>query len=216
MGITTKAPGDVVRRLGFVAWIVYELLASNGYWTSAGLMGVALTVVVVATQYRGRAIKLMDCTSLSYFVVATILIVGGRAGDLQRNHQVVVWGLFAVVAWITLAVRAPFTLQYTRPNTSPAIWDNPDFLRMNRNMTAVWAAIFTLGSVLGEVVRKYGHPLLFGLIVPMAAMVLGVLFSLLYPRRYGARFVAAEAERNTPGHRAAAEQPSAIGNARSL
>lgn len=216
MGITTKNPGDARRKLGFVAWIVYELLVSNGYWTSAGLIGVALMVVVVASQYQGRAIKIMDCTSLSYFVAATILIVSDRAGYLQRNHQLVVWGLFAVVAWTTLAVGAPFTLQYTRPKTSPAMWDNPDFLRMNRNMTAVWAVIFTLGSVLGEVVRKYGHPLPFGLIVPMAAMAFGVLFSLLYPRCYGARFVVAEEESNTRSARAASDQPSAIRNARSL
>jgi hypothetical protein len=219
MEIATKDPVDAVRKLGFVAWLVYALLAENGYWTSAGLIGATLMVVVVAVEYQCGAIKIMDCTSLGYFLGETILIVSGRAGYLQRNHhhQTVVWGLFAIVAWITLAVRSPFTLQYTRPKTPTALWDNPDFLRMNRHMTTVWAVIFTLGSVLGEVVRKYGNPQLFGLIVPTAAMVFGAVFSWLYPRRYSARLVVPEEEdRNAPNARAASDQLSAIRNARSL
>jgi hypothetical protein len=194
MGMTIKDPGNAARVLGYVAWIVYALLAESGYWTSAGLIAAALMVVVVAIEYQCRAIKIMDCTSLGYFVAETILVLSGNAGYLQRNHhhQTVVWGIFAMVAWITLAFGTPFTLQYTRAKTATAMWDHPDFLRMNRNMTAVWAVIFTLGSVLGEVVRKYGHPQLFGLIVPTAAMVFGAAFSWLYPRRYGARFVVAE------------------------
>ncbi len=189
--------GGVATKLGYVVWIVYGLLARGDRWLSAGLAGVAIMVVVVANEYRRRAIKLMDCTSLGYFAAETLIVLTSGAAFIQRYHLALVWGVFAAVAWLTIMVGSPFTLQYTRERMPRELWDDPAFYQMNRRMTEVWAVIFTLGMVLGEITMRYGHRLLLGMIVPMAAMGVGVVFSRLYPRRYAARF--ARVEQSTPG-----------------
>jgi hypothetical protein len=66
-------------------------------------------------------------------------------------------------------------------------WDDPGFNQMNRHMTAVWVLIFALGAVLGEIAMRHGHLVLFGMIIPSAAMAFGLVFSQLYQRRYAAR-----------------------------
>jgi hypothetical protein len=198
--------GGVATKLGYVAWIVYGLLARGDRWPSAGLAGVALMVVVVATEYRRRAIKVMDCTSLGYFAAETLIVLISGTAFIQRYHLALVWGVFAAVAWLTIIVGSPFTLQYTREQMPREIWGDPAFYQMNRRMTEVWAVIFTLGMVLGEITMRYGHRLLLGMIVPMAAMGVGVVFSRLYPRRYAARF--SRVGRSTPGAPSQYDRPA--------
>lgn len=184
-------------KLGYLAWMVYGLLAGGDRWLSAGLAGAALMSVVVAAEYRHRASKLMDCTSLSYFAAEILIVLAGGTLFIRRYHLILVWGVFAAVAWLTLIAGAPFTLQYTREHMSSAARSEPAFYRMNRRLTVVWSLIFTIGAMLGAIVLKYGHALLLGVIVPMAAMGFGLVFSQLYPRRYAARF--ASAGQTVPG-----------------
>ncbi len=198
--------GGVATKLGYVAWVVYGFFAAGDRWLNAGLAGVAIMVVVVAIEYRRRAIKLMDCTSLGYFAAETLIVLMSGTAFIQRYHFALVWGVFAAVAWLTIMVGSPFTLQYTRERMPRELWDDPAFYQMNRRMTEVWAVIFTLGMVLGEITMRYGHRLILGMIVPMAAMGIGVVFSRLYPRRYAARF--SRVERSTPGAPSQYDQPA--------
>jgi all-trans-retinol 13,14-reductase len=210
--MSTKAPGphdnrmDAVAMLVYAVWIVYGLFAAGDRWLSAGLAGAAIMVVVVATEYRRRAIKLMDCTSLGYFAAETLIVLTSGAAFIQRYHLALVWGVFAAVAWLSIMVGSPFTLQYTREQMPRETWDDPAFYQMNRRMTEVWAVIFTLGTVLGEIVVRYGHRLLLGMIVPMAAMGVGLIFSQRYPRRYVARF--SRAGRAAPFAPSRCDQPA--------
>ena len=71
------------------------------------------------------------------------------------------------------------------------VWDSPAFFQMNRRMTELWSVIFTICTVLGEISMRYGHVLLLGIIVPMAAMGFGLVFSQLYPRRFADLFARA-------------------------
>jgi hypothetical protein len=130
----------------------------------------------------------MDCTSLSYFAAETLTVLGGGAAIIQRYHLVLAWGVFAFVAWVTVIFGRPFTFQYTREQMPREIWDDPFFYQMNQTMTELWSIIFTLGTVLGEIGTRYGHRLLLGVIIPMAAMCVGIIFSQLYPRRFAHRF----------------------------
>ena len=191
MGAAAKDPYGAATKLGYVAWIVYGVFAGNDRWLSAGLAGAVITAVVVALEYRRRAIKVMDCTSLGYFAAAMLTVLVSGTALLQRYHLVLVWGVFAVVAGITLIAGVPFTFQYAREQAPRELWNDPAFYQMNRRLTAVWVVIFTLGAVLGEIAMSFGHMLLCGLIIPMAAMVFGLVFSQLYPRRYAARFAQA-------------------------
>jgi hypothetical protein len=130
----------------------------------------------------------MDCTSLSYFAAESLTVLSGGAAIIQRYHLALAWGVFAIVAWLTVILGRPFTLQYTREQMPREVWDDPFFYQMNRTMTELWSIIFTLGAVLGEIATRYGHRLLLGVIIPMAAMGVGIIFSQLYPRRFAYRF----------------------------
>ena len=52
-------------------------------------------------------------------------------------------GLLAIVV-VSLAVRRPFTLQYTRERVPAQFWGSPVFLATNRTISPVWAAAFAV------------------------------------------------------------------------
>lgn len=170
--------------LGIVVWGVYGFLSSRGEWLEAGLAGFAIVALILTMQFRRNAVKVMDCTSLSYFTGEVILELAGQRSIISNYRLVIVWGVFAAVAWMTLIMRFPFTVQYLRENTPSKAWDQPLFLRMNILMTEVWAMIFTLGAILGAASFRFGHTLILGLIIPGAAMIFGYAFTISYPRRF--------------------------------
>src|SRR3954469_19697670 len=51
-------------------------------------------------------------------------------------------GALAVIALASLAVGQPFTLSIARRSTPAALWDHPEFIRLNRFITSVWTVAF--------------------------------------------------------------------------
>lgn len=186
----TKSHAAFWAIVGLVMWVIYGQLCGAGRWLSAGLAGFAFATVIVAAQYRRDAVKIMDCTSLGYFAleIALVLLTGDRL--MPRIHLPFVWGVFAIVAWITIARRVPFATQYSREQAPPAIWENSTFYRMNLNVSVVWALIFTISALLGAITIYVGRILLIGIIIPTAGLAFGFLFSNRYPKRFANQFAA--------------------------
>ena len=88
-------------------------------------------LALVTREYRHGAVNVVDCTSLSFFVLALLTIVT-TGHDLFRNYRTIAaWGIFAVVAWATLMRGFPFTLQYSRERAPREMWNATSFLTMN-------------------------------------------------------------------------------------
>jgi hypothetical protein len=181
--------------LGIVVWVAYGFFSGRGQWLDAGIAGLAILALIVTMQYRRRAVKIMDCTSLSYFTAETFLVLAGGVWLIIEYHLVIVWGLFAAVAWTTLIIHFPFTLQYARQTAPREVWDHPLFHRINVRLTEAWAVIFTLGAIECAICLRLGHTLLLGLILPGSGMVFGFVFSNQYPKRFADQFTITEADR---------------------
>src|SRR5216683_3283459 len=138
------APG-VLSNAGFIAWGLYGVLIIAGHPTAAVCVGLAAMIALVTREYRYGALKIIDCTSLSFFALALLTIVTtGR--DLFSNYRfIAAWGIFAAVAWATLLAGFPFTLQYARERAPREVWNAPPFITMNMIMTTVWTISLVLG-----------------------------------------------------------------------
>jgi all-trans-retinol 13,14-reductase len=174
--------------VGGVMWLTYGSLSGAGHWLAAGIVSFAIAMVIVAAQYRRASVKIMDCTSVGYFVleIAIVLIAGNHL--LQHFHLLFVWGGFAIVAWATIVIGAPFTLQYSREQAPREIWASPTFYRMNLHLSVAWAFVFTISAILGALSMVIGYALLLGLVLPLAGMAFGFIFSNRYPKRFLAQF----------------------------
>jgi len=160
-----------------MAWVIYGVLCLAGLWLAGAVGGLAAMVLIVASSYKRRAVKIMDVTSLVYFATTAIVAATSAISLLERYHVVIVWGVFALVAWATLVAGFPFTIQYARELAPRSAWETPLFQRLNVTLTVAWAAVFTVGAILGIIALVAGHAFMLGVVLPMLAMVAGFVFN---------------------------------------
>ena len=88
--------------LGFVVCVVYGILYALGHWTAAAVAGLAIMLAIVASENRTANAKIIDLSSLGFFVLAliTVLTVGEQV--FNRYHIILAWSVFAVVTWTTI------------------------------------------------------------------------------------------------------------------
>ncbi|WP_225728851.1 MULTISPECIES: hypothetical protein [unclassified Nocardia] len=174
----------------FAPWIVYAVIPS-GYWQWAALIALILSVVEIVRQTRaGRKADAMiiDIGSALFFAALTVLAFADPGTPLHPYSPALSNAVLAVIAGVSLAVRAPFTLGIAKQSAPQEVWDHPVFIRMNYVITSVWAASFAIGCPLLAVLAHRDAP---RIAIQVAAFVIPVVFTIRYVARIQARARAA-------------------------
>ena len=182
------ADGNFNSIFAAIAWLAYGALYLGGFWLVGCATGFVIMLIPILNEYRTGTVKIMDCTSLGYFALAAAISTTSASHALEKYHVVIVWGLFAIVGWATLAAGFPFTVQYARERAPREAWDSPLFARINTTLTIMWAIVFTFGAFLGVLIFAIGHAFLLGVAIPISAMGVGYIFNNRYPKRFADRF----------------------------
>jgi len=165
--------------IGFVPLIAFGILAPLAGTVTALGAAAALTLLVGYRDLR-RGMILTWANLLLFGLAFT------AAGPLQVSGivpwtGVLVYAVLAAVSFGSILAGLPFTLQYARGMTDPAIWENPHFLRANRLITGIWGGVFTACLLLASLALadpgRYGDAGLFTYIVLAA----GNAFTIWYP-----------------------------------
>ena len=133
--------------IGFLPWIIFGALGSR--WPFLALiLALAVSAVAVARQAFSHSLKILDAVTLAFFVFITIGLIGFGLTILATYMTLIVNLTLMAVAWGSLIVGAPFTIQYAREQTPPEVWRTPLFLRINQAITAVWGLDFFLSALI--------------------------------------------------------------------
>jgi len=194
--MTEKPKPNVVSYLGFASWLIYGLLGAREYWRTAACSGLVIMLTIVASEVRTRSVKIIDCTSLGLFLLATLELVTAGEGYFIRCQTIFGWGLFAVTAWVTMIIGVPFRLQYARERAPHELWDKPLFRRVHFRLSVAWAIIFTLDTILAAIALGVGHRLVLVVIIPGVSMLLGFALTVLYPTYYQREFATQMTQRS--------------------
>jgi hypothetical protein len=109
---------------------LYGVSIVLGHPAAAVCVGIVVMLALVMREYRHGAVNIVDCTSLSFFVLA-LLTIATTGHDLFSIYRTIAaWDIFAVVARATLVAGFPFTLQYARERAPREIWNGTAFLTM--------------------------------------------------------------------------------------
>ena len=141
-GARTRSPLAMI--LGFVPAAMFTLLAgvSQDLALWAGLS--AAFVVSIRDFAQEPVLRLLDMGSLVLFG-ATALYAGflHPAITTQLTRFVVDAGFFAL-AFLSILLRNPLTLQYAREQVTNDVWKSRPFLLTNYGLTALWMMCFAL------------------------------------------------------------------------
>jgi hypothetical protein len=83
-----------VSNLGFGVWVVYGILYALGHWMAAAVAGLAVMLAIIASENRTANVKIIDLTSLGFFVLALTMLLTVGDQVFNRYHIILVWGVF--------------------------------------------------------------------------------------------------------------------------
>ncbi|ANZ17408.1 hypothetical protein O1L44_14985 [Streptomyces noursei] len=175
----------------FVPWLVFAGVSTAG-WQWGALAGlVASAGLLIADRAAGLSLedRLLEYGSIVYFLGLSVLAFTRPDSDLQLYSGAMSVGWLALISWVSIAVRRPFTLAIARRMAPPEVWDTPLFRRINVVITAAWALSFTLSALAQVAISAYGLGIVFSIVVQVAGFVLPVRFTATYPDRARARFL---------------------------
>ena len=169
--------------IGFIPLIVYGILAGDSVSSVVTALGAATIVTIVA--------GLPDLRKGMILMWATLVLFGGAfiaVGVLNLTGiipwmSIVIYAVLAAVAFGSMLVKIPFTLQYARGMVDRSIWEKPGFITVNFLMTGVWGGVFVINLLLSYVslispqtLGRFTSPLTY------LVLIAGIVFTISYPR----------------------------------
>ncbi|MGZ0716993.1 hypothetical protein [Pseudomonas palleroniana] len=167
----------------------YFLEWRTGNYVEAALLSL---LVLVALCYKGLKNKFVIDWSVAcgFVLIAGVSYVQPSFFSLSFTKPLI-YGLLAIAGWVSYCVGKPFTLQYARLETPRELWNTPPFIHINKKITLVWNAVFTLnfGFALASLTDVDDWPIY--LLMSYFTILCAVVFTQKYPDVY-----LAQGERN--------------------
>ena len=185
--------------VAFVPWILYWGLSGPGLWTFAVSAALVTSLALVLYRLRQRQVKAMEAVTLAFFATHFLVTVVLNSAFFKQYGVVLNSATLALMAWGTLLAGSPFTYQYARESWPRELWNDPLFRRTNEIITAVWGIIFVVNTALGALSLLHSEARLWLVILlPNAGVVLGIVFSSLFPNWYPRQVIARQIAARDP------------------
>ncbi|WP_275463824.1 hypothetical protein [Streptomyces noursei] len=175
----------------FIPWLVFAGVSTAG-WQWGALAGlVASVALLIADRAAGLDLesRLLEYGTIVFFTGLTAVAFARPDSGVEAYSSALSVGWLALIAWVSLAVRRPFTMAIARRMAPPEVWRTPLFRRINVAITAAWALSFTLSAAVQVVIAAYGFGAALSVLVQIAGFVLPLRFTAAYPDRARARFL---------------------------
>ncbi|WP_433281678.1 hypothetical protein ACQPZA_15455 [Pseudonocardia xinjiangensis] len=134
---------------GFIPWIVFAVVSTVG-WQWGALAGAgAGAVLLLRDRAAGVApgAQILDMSTVLYLTALCAVAFEAPHSPLQGFDGALSSAWLALTAWVTVAVRRPFSLGIARRRTPASSWHTPRFRHVNVVISSVWAAGFTAAAV---------------------------------------------------------------------
>lgn len=169
--------------VGFLPWIASWILNSFELY----IPGILIPLVMLARPVlRGQA-KLLDKVSLVFFSILAIGVIGLQWRHFEHWSSAASNGTLALMAWGSILVGTPFTIEYARETVPEDVWHLPGFLYVNQVITAVWALSFSIQAVVALLATEQYLVGSADEIVSIACTVFAVMFTNRFPDAYTRR-----------------------------
>lgn len=173
--------------LGFLPWILYFLIVgkTREQHQLAILAALAITVLIDFDTLKKGFV--LTWGTLLFFIGLLISTLFVNSNWLEVHASILANTALMLIAWISLIIYKPFTLQYARLEVPEHFWQMPGFLFVNQIITLVWSVSFTVMTGL-SIYKTSFNPMLYNILSYMPSF-LAIWFTAWYPDWYkGYRF----------------------------
>jgi hypothetical protein len=170
--------------------------------TSAAVSLLAAAAICLAAMVydiaRGRSVKMLGAGSALVFAALGGYVILVDPGWSTSAVKLAVDAGLLAISLLSLLIRRPFTLQYSREMVDAQTVGLPGFTRVNYILTGAWTLAFLL-MVMANVLLIYlpGLPLWSGILIVFAARNTAVYFTKWYPEYRRGKYPAPAATAST-------------------
>lgn len=177
--------------IGFIPWLLLGFMPTHDL-KQLSLLMVGILFLTVALDYKHLRHGFILSWGTVLFFSCSVVFVGLLHNVWFAHH---IWILsnctLATIAWSSLIIKQPLTLQFAKEQTTEEQWSSILFLNINKFLTSAWAMIFTL-NICVNVIKFYYHnvPNLVYSSITISLITVGVLLVVWLPKWYSKRYLA--------------------------
>jgi pimeloyl-ACP methyl ester carboxylesterase len=177
--------------ISFIPWILYFAVSNSNTHSQILATSIACLTLIIFQRRELSKKFIFDWATLLFFVTLLIMFIFLKNAWLANHANTLSNIILALIAWFSLSIRLPFTLQYAREQVDRAYWKTPLFLQINYIITGAWAFSLTLIAI-QNVLALYSiaNDMWAADIFPAVLIILTVLFTLKFPDWYKHRLFA--------------------------
>ncbi len=170
---------------GFLPWILYFILIGK----TPAQLNLAISVAAATTiLLEIKSLKkgfILSWGTLIFFIFLYVAVVVMKNQWIAQYEWVFSNGTLALIAWGSLAIRCPFTIQYAKEQVPEEKWQHPTFIKINVILTAVWGCVFLIGLGL-HILRFYfpSAPASLAEVISYLPSIFGIWFTSWFPNWY--------------------------------
>ena len=132
--------------LGFSPWLLFGAVLPLAGLLPASLTALAASLALCVLDKLRGSYKAPELVAAAFFAV--LPACGPLGWDWPvRNLGLTIHLALSAMAFGSIAAGSPFTLQYARDDWPREYWHLPQFVAVNRLMTAVWGVLFLIGGL---------------------------------------------------------------------
>lgn len=168
--------------LSFAPWLAFLLIARDSlFQVKVGLIVAFALSIGMGVARLSRGVLLW--ATLIFFAYATLAVAVLNDMWTLRYMGVLANGTLAAAIWLTILVKRPFTLDYSREHTDRSLWHDPTFIRTNNIIAAVWGTALGVNAALAFAKVRGGlAPGIAYDALSYALLVGSAVFTTWYPR----------------------------------
>jgi len=164
------------------------LLVLCGIGSESGVVvAFAISLLLVASEIRKKRFDPMMFTSALYFTVAVVGTFIFNLYVFVESSGFLSYIALFLMAFSSLIVKQPFTLQVSKRDYPEIYWKDKMFLTINNLITIVWAGIFLSNAAVFLLLTMP-----FKVVLSNILIVLGIAFSIVFPLKAPAYFASRE------------------------
>ncbi len=172
----------------FIPWVIFfALFIYDQMHLQIGAIGALVALVLLS--WRGlREGFIFDWGSLLFFVFICCSVLILYLPWVRTDADLLASLALSIIAWISLFLQRPFTLEYAKQSVAREYWQTSLFMRTNRYLTILWAGAFTVITLLSIISEfSFGKNYWLEDALPLVCLIATVIVSLWFPKWYSRR-----------------------------
>jgi hypothetical protein len=158
--------------IALIPWILFTVIAQHGTLKIASIAALVLGIGIALPGIRAgrpKAIEVGAAVAFVGFTIVAFAVDTNTAHWLTRYARAIAAALLALIAYGSLLF-TPFTEQYARVQVPRQFWGSERFKAVNRQLTLLWAHVFTLmvvSHIIAGTINHRGTNIVFNWVIPI-------------------------------------------------